>query len=185
MDFSWIKQLAEETNQLEISRQEEERRQLEEQRLIALATVPFTEKLYTLLRTCCEEFNKFCMFPDSRINVSKLEKKSKLGSYTNDLHEQAHEVAYFTFARKSWLYGLRGINGVVDFVQIPTTEGAQGLSLKLDEMGVDSRYKLEARIDPANSKTIVWYLQQETMDGNKLVSLCQRYFCDFIQTTNE
>ncbi|MBY0357639.1 MAG: hypothetical protein K2W82_06525 [Candidatus Obscuribacterales bacterium] len=185
MDFSWVKQLAEQTNQFEISKQEEERRRLEERRLAALATVPFTEKLHVFFRACCEEFNNYCMFPDSRINLGRLEKKGKGQKYSDDLHEEPMEIAYFTFCRKSWLYGIRGINGIVEFVQLPVTEGAGALAFKLDELGLDSRYKLEAKIDSSGNKNVLWRLNEEVMDGSKIEALCQHYFSDFIKATNE
>lgn len=185
MDFSWVKQLADQSNQNEITKQEDERRKLEEERLVALATIPFVEKLHLFFRACCEEFNKYCMFPDSRISIGRLEKKGKGQATNSDSREPLHEVAYFTFCRKSWLYGVRGINGIIDLVQLPVTEGAASLSFKLDEIGLDSRYKLEAKVEPPGSKVISWYYNQEVMDGQKIESLCQHYFSDFINTTNE
>ena len=54
MDFSWVRQLAEESNQHELNKQELERRKKEDELMTALATVPFVDKLFMLLQACCE-----------------------------------------------------------------------------------------------------------------------------------
>lgn len=188
MDFSWVRQLAEESNQYEQDKQEKERIRQEEERLVALATVPFVEKLFMLVQAFCEEFNKHSVYPDLRINMSRLTKKSK-APYGENLQIQPEEISYFTFTRKSWMFGIRGINGIVEFVEFPVTEGAASLAMRLDELGVDSNYKLIARVeidalDP-QKKQVIWTLKDELMDGPKLISLCQHYFSDFAKRTND
>lgn len=187
MDFSWVKQLAEQSNQIEVEKQEALRKKQEEDRLKALATVPFIDKLYMLFQACSDEFNKHTMFPNLRVSTSKLYKKSK-GTYA-DLSIPSEEVAYFTFTRRTWMYGIRGMNGIVDFIELPVTEGGSSISFKLDELGVDSSYKLIATMqgDPQDSakKLVVWTLRDEVMDGPKLISLCQHYFSEFVTRTND
>lgn len=186
MEFSWIRQLADDSNQRLIEKQENERRKQEEERLMAMATVPFVEKLFKLNQTWCDEFNKYAMYPELRVTVSRLAKRSKAQS---DLQVPLEEVAYFTFTRKSWMFGIRGINGIIDFVELPVTEGAAALSMKLDELGIDSVYKLVAKVEPDRTdpqkKQVVWTLKDEVMDGPRLGQLCQHFFSDFITRTND
>lgn len=186
MELSWIKQLADDSNQSEAEKQENERRKNEEERLKALATVPFVEKLFKLVQTWCDEFNKYSIYPDLRITMSRLTKKSKGNDSPN---ASADEIAYFTFTRKSWMFGIRGINGIVEFVELPVTEGASALSMKLDELGVDSVYKLVARVEidknDAQKKQVLWTFKDEFMDGPRLGSLCQHFFTEFVKRTNE
>lgn len=187
VDFSWVKQLADQANQIEIDKQEGIRKKQEEDRLGALATVPFVDKLYMLFQACSEEFNKHSMFPNLRVAVSRLIKKTK-GSYS-DLSVPSEEIAYFTFTRRNWMYGIRGINGSVEFCEFPVTEGAANLTMKLDELGLEASYQLLAKVqaDPqdASKKAVVWTYNDETMDGPKLISLCQHYFSEFITRTND
>lgn len=186
MDFSWVRQLAEESNQHEQIKQEQERIRQEEERLVALATVPFVEKLYMLIQAFCEEFNKYSIYPDLRISMSKLSKRSK-APYPDDRYIKPDEVAYFTFTRKSWMFGIRGSNGLVEFIEFPVTDGAGSLSLKLDELGADGVYTLNAKIETEDGqkKQVVWTYKDEVMDGPKLISLCQHYFGDFVKRTND
>ncbi len=187
MDFSWVRQLAESSNRFEEEKQENERREREEERLKALATIPFVDKLFMLLQTFCEEFNKYSIYPELRVSISRISKRSK-APYNETSKVSPDEIAYFTFTRKSWMYGIRGINGVVEFIEFPVTEGAASLSMRLDEIGADSSYKLEAKIQhdvEGTKKQVIWYLKDELMDGPKLISLCQHYFSDFITRTND
>ena len=185
MELSWIKQLADDSNQSEAEKQENERRKKEEERLMALATVPFVEKLFKLVQSWCDEFNKYSIYPDLRITVSRLTKKSRGPESTAALEE----IAYFTFTRKSWMFGVRGINGIIDFVELPVTEGAASLSMKLDELGMDSVYKLSAKVEPdrndGQKKQVLWTLKDEVMDGPRLGSLCQHFFTEFVKRTND
>ena len=184
VDFSWVRQLAEQSNQHELDKQAKERQRQEEERLKAMATLPFVDKLFMLFQACCEEFNKHTMFAELRVTVSRITKKSK-----GPDSQIPDEIAYFTFTRKSWMYGVRGINGTIEFVELPVTEGAGSLNMKLDEIGVDSNTKLLAKVegDPQDvkKKQVVWTLNDEIMDGPKLIGLCQNYFSEFIRKTND
>lgn len=188
MDFSWVRQLAEESNQHELDKLEAERLKLEEERLAALATVPFVEKLFMLLQACCEEFNKHTMFPELRVLMGRIAKKSK-GPYPEDIKVKADEVAYFVFTRKQLMSGIRGINGNVEFVEFPVSDGASALGMKLDEASAEVKHRLVAKAeitDEAGKKRqIVWKYNDEIMDGPKLISLCQFHFSDFIKRTND
>lgn len=183
MDFSWVKQLADQANQLELERQDEERKRIAREKRLAAATTPFNEKLYMLLNMCCDEFNKHCMFANLRVTITRFQQKTRMPPGDPQL-VVPEEISYFTFTRKTWLYGVRGINGIVEFVQFPVSEGAGGLNLKLDELGIDARYTLTAKEDE-DSKEVIWTLNEELMDGPKLVSLCQAFFSEFIHATNE
>jgi hypothetical protein len=179
VDFSWVKQLAEQTNQLETQRQERDRRAKEDKKTIALATCPFVEKLHLVISGASEEFNKHCIYPEHRIQTGKLYKHSKTGPADT---AEPDEVAYFTFYRKGYLYGIRGMNGVVEFVQVPVGD-IGGLSIKLHEMGVTPARSLNAEIDP-ESRKIRWKTDNTPLDGPTIVSMCQKFFVDFIEQTN-
>ena len=189
MDFSWVRQLAEESNQHEIDKQENLRRKLEDERQMALATVPFVEKLFMLVQACCDEYNKHTMFQDLRVIISRgITKKSK-GTYENLLSPN-DENAFFSFARRNSMYGIRGTNGVVEFVDsVQVSDVSSSLSLRLDEMSVGVAYKLVAKTegDPLdlNKKSVVWTLKDEIMDGPKLINLCQHYFSEFVKRTDD
>lgn len=189
MELGWIKELADDSNQREIEKQEKERRLQEEERMRAMQTIPFVEKLYKLIQTWCEEFNKHMMFGDLRINLSRLTKRSRAPYNEATPTGAIEEVAYFSFNRKQWMFGVRGTNGVVEFIEMPTTDGGSSFSMRLDELGLDSVYRLETRVDgdpmDMQKKNIVWTLKDGVMDGPKLGSLCQHFFSDFIKRTND
>lgn len=180
MDFSFLKELAEQTNQKELSRQEKLRRDLEEKRQKALATVPFMEKVYTLLNACSEEFNTLCHFPHLRVQMSKLYKRQRSG---DSIETEPDEVAYFTFNRVGYLFGIRGMNGAIEFVEIPITETTTSITLKLDELGVSPSRRWEARIDQT-TKGIAWYEDFQALDGARIQSECLAYFGRFLEQTN-
>lgn len=185
MDFSWVRELAEQSIQVEMDRQEKERLRLEERRAVAAATVPFVEKLFMLLNTCAEEYNKHMHYPNLRVTMSRFQKKTKGAPYgSNDPNFVNEEIGYFTFTRRTWMFGVRGINGDIDFVEFPVTEGAGALSMKLDELGIDGRYKLKARVDH-ETKQVIWTMHDQLLDGPKLILLCQEFFSEFITRTNE
>jgi hypothetical protein len=184
VDFSWVRELAEQANQLEVDRQEDERLKLEEARAVAVATIPFVEKLYMLLNTCTEEFNKHMHYPHLRVTMSRFQKKTRGQPYGGtDPNYVNEEIAYFTFTRRSWMFGVRGINGLIDFVEFPVTEGAGALNMKLDELGIEGVYKLKASLDREN-KQVLWTMHEQLLDGPKLILLCQDFFSTFIQRTN-
>lgn len=183
MDLSWIKLLAEESNQSEISRQERLRREEEERKMVAAATPPFVEKMHRLIDTYAQEFNQHCMFPELRITVSKLQKRNRgATSGYSQANNPIDEVAYFTFTRTHWLFGVKGINGIIEFIEIPVTEGAAAMTYRLDEMGLAATKTLVATIDPDTDKP-VWSLDGHTLDAPAIYSLCEWYFRDFIERT--
>lgn len=181
MDFSWVKQLADQANQAELARQEKERREREDKRQSALATVPFVEKIYLLINTCTEEFNKHCMFPNLRVVTSRLYKRQKTSEVPGS---EPDEVAYFTFSRRGYMYGIRGVNGSVEFVEFPVTDGSGSLTIKLDELGIEPSRRFVADMDRETRK-VTWKMGASVLDGPLIISLCQQYFSEFIGRTNE
>lgn len=180
MDFSWVKQLADQSNKMEMARQEKERRDKEDKKTIAMATVPFVEKLYVVINGATEEFNKHCMFPHLRVTIGKPYKHSKTGEEPT---AEPDEVAYFGFIRCGYLYGIRGINGAVEFIQMPVGD-VSALNLKLHELGVSATERLEAEVDKETRK-IRWLLNGNPVDGPTIIALCQRFFVDLIEKTND
>lgn len=179
MDFSWVKQLADETNKQELARQDKERRDKENNRTMALATCPFVEKLHVVINGACEEFNKHCMFPHLRVSISKLYKHSKSGSAA----DEPDEVAYFTFDRLGTLFGIRGVNGTIEFLELPVGDTLNAATIKLHELPVSATKRLNAEIEPESQK-IYWLLEGTPVDGAAIVSICQKFFIDLIEHTN-
>jgi hypothetical protein len=180
VDFSWVKQLAEQTNQLETHRQDRDRRAKEDSKTVALATNPFVEKLHLVINGATEEFNKHCIYPQLRVQTSKLYKHSKTGPEPT---AEPDEVSYFTFYRKGYMYGIRGVNGIVEFVQVPVGDSLSSFSIKLHEMGVTPTKSMTAEIDP-DTRKIRWKMDGVPLDGPQIVSMCQKFFVDFIEQTN-
>jgi hypothetical protein len=179
VDFSWVKQLAEDTNQQELARQEQIKRQKEERKVVAQATIPFVEKLHLVINGASEEFNKHCQFPNMKINITRMYKHSKTGAESD---AEPDEVAYFTFQRLSQMYGICGINGTVEFVSTPVGEMI-GANIKLHEHALPAVKRLVAEVDPESRKTR-WLLDGVAMDGAGIVSLCQKFFINLIEVTN-
>ena len=130
------------------------------------------------------------MFHDLRVSIGKsISKKTKAGSYES-LDTPLEESAYFAFARRNAMYGIRGINGTVEFVDsIQVSDVSSALTMRLDEMSVTVAYKLVAKVesDPLDisKRTVVWTMNDEVMDGPKLINLCQHYFREFVKRTND
>jgi hypothetical protein len=179
LDFSWVKQLADQSNKLEMARQEKDRRDREDKKTMAMATVPFVEKLHVVISGATEEFNKHCMYPHLRVVIGKPYKHSKTGE---DATAEPDEVAYFGFIRCGYMYGIRGVNGVVEFIQMPVGD-TSALNLKMHELGVSATERLEAEVD-RESKKIRWNLNGNPVDGPTIIALCQRFFVDLIEKTN-
>jgi hypothetical protein len=173
-----VKQLAEQANQTEIARQERERREREDKKTVALATCPFVEKLHLVIAGATEQFNKHCMFPQLRVTASKLYKHSKTGEEPT---AKPDEVAYFTFSRLGHMYGIRGINGVVEFVTIPV--GDTTYNIKLHEMSVPAVKEMHAELEP-DTRKIRWVTKGSPLDGPAIVSMCQKFFIELIERTN-
>ena len=181
MDFSWVRQLADQSNQQELARQERIRKEREDKKTVALATNPFVEKLHLVVNGASEEYNKHCMFGELRITTSKLYKHSKTGEAPT---AEPDEVSYFTFFRKGYMYGIRGVNGVVEFIEVPVGDISSAMSIRLHEMGVTPSRQLLAELD-GDSKKIRWSMGGIPMDGPAIISLCQKFFIELIQQTNE
>jgi hypothetical protein len=190
VDFNWVKQLADQANQNEFDRQEQEKKSREELWQVAITTAPFIEKLHTVIKTFTDEFNKHCMFDRLRAVVSSVQSRTKIAGNNNsplaniDTSVDPDEVAYFSFARKSWLFGIRGINGVIEFVEFPITEGSGGYNIKMDELGVSPSKRLAAYLNKADNK-VEWYLDEKKLAGPEIIDICKQYFSDFISRTHE
>jgi hypothetical protein len=179
LDFSWVKQLADQSNQTEMARQEKIRRDKEEKKLAAVATVPFVEKLFVVINGATEEFNKHCVFPHLRVQISRPYKHSR----TDDAATaEPDEIAYFAFTRCGYLYGIRGMNGVVEFIQMPVGDSS-ALALKLHELGVSPMEKMEAQVE-GDTKKVRWIHRGAPIDGPAIIALCQKFFVDLIEKTN-
>jgi hypothetical protein len=179
LDFSWVKQLADQSNQVEIARQDKERRDKEDKKTAAMATAPFVEKLFVVISGATEEFNKHCMFPHLRVQIGKFYKHSRTDESPT---AEPDEVAHFGFVRRGFLYGVRGVNGAIEFIQMPVGDSS-ALNLKLHELGVGATYRMEASVENATKK-VRWLMDGAPLDGPAIVSLCQKFFVDLIQRTN-
>jgi hypothetical protein len=180
VDFSWVKQLADTSNQQELNRQDAERRTKEDRRTAAKATCPFVEKLHLVINGAVDEFNKHCMFPHLRITLSKLYKHSKTGEQST---AEPDEVAYFTFQRMGYMFGIRGENGLVEFVQVPISTDSIIVNLRLNEMALNARRSMIAELEPESQK-VRWMLDGQAIDGPAIVSCCQKFFIELIELTN-
>lgn len=184
MDFSWVKNLADESNQKEVERQNADRRQKAEHRQEAVATTPLVEKLYLLISACSDEFNKYVQYQHLRVVLTRVSKRNH-GTANADDPELAYaeEASYFTFARNGWTYAIRGHNGVVEFLELPSGTGSTTLNYKIDEAAIAPIRKLVASFD-GGSQQVVWKDNGQIIDGPRIISICQEYFVDFIQKTN-
>ncbi|SRR5579875_308196 len=183
MDFSWVKDLAEQSNQKELARRERLRRQSERDKQVALATAPFVEKLHLVVSACAEEFNKFIQFPELRVTAGRVQKRLQRTVNEND-PELAYpeEATSFGFSRCDWTYGIRGCRGEVEFIEVPTSGGA--LSVRLDEVGATPSRKFVAHLDE-DGQQIVWKQDGQVMDGQAIMTICRDYFREFIERTNK
>lgn len=184
MDFSWVRNLADESNQKEVERLNAERRQKAEHRQEAVATTPLVEKLFLLISACSDEFNKYVNYQHLRVTLGRVQKRSH-GTANADDPELAYadEASYFTFARNGWTYAIRGHNGVVEFLELPSGTGGSVLNFNIFEAAIAPNRKLVATFDQA-SKQVVWKDNGQIVDGPKIISICQEYFVDFVQKTN-
>lgn len=180
MDLSWVKELADQSNELEMTRQEMQRKQKLQEKQISLATSPFVEKLHVLLSAFTEEFNKHTHYGDLKIVASSLIKRTQGVANRNDQElTYPEEFSGFSIRRKDWIFGVKGLKGSVEFVEIP----AIGPQVNLEDAGGTLWKKFVAEVD-ANSSQIVWKRNDEVVDGQKIVATCQEYFKEFIERTN-
>lgn len=182
VDFSWVKDLAEQANQVETQRREQFRRENERARQLALATAPFVEKLHLVISTCADEFNKYIQSAKGKVAASRVQKRVKrtVNEHDAELAYQ-EESSFFAFSRKDWVFGIRGCAGVVEFIEMPTS--GEPLSVRLDEVGATPSHKLEAYVDEATNQ-IGWKQGATVVDGQAIMSVCRSYFKDFIERTN-
>lgn len=184
MDFSWVKNLADESNQKEVDRLNADRRQKSEHRQEAVATTPLVEKLYLLISACSDEFNKYVNYQHLRVVLTRVQKRSH-GTANADDPELAfaEEAAHFTFARNGWTHAIRGQNGIVEFLELPSGTGGSSLHYNIDEAAIAPIRKLVASFD-GGSQQVVWKDNGQIIDGPKIISICQEHFVNFIQKTN-
>lgn len=184
VDFSWVKNLADESNQKEVDRQNAERRVKAEHRQEAVATTPLVEKLFLLISACSDEYNKYVKYQHLRVSVTRVQKRSHGTENAGDAElAYTDEASYFTFSRNSWTYAIRGHNGVVEFLELPSGTGGSMLNYKIDEAAIAPNRKLTATFD-GGSQQVVWKDNGQIVDGPRIISICQEYFVDFIQKTN-
>lgn len=183
MDFSWVKELADAANQGEEAKKIRARREKEDRKVLAYATGPFVEKLYLVILTASDEFNKYVNYSHLKVEVTRVQKRIKSTAYADE-PELAYpeESSYFTFSRNQWTYGIRGINGLVEFVEFPTAGGSLGF--RLDEVNVNPSRKLTAELDPSKQQ-IIWRYRDDILDGRGIGNLCKEYFREFIERSNE
>ena len=184
MDFSWVKDLAEQANVQESERRRIQRLERLKERQLSLATGPFVEKLYLLINACAEEFNKYIAFNHLKVTTTRVVKRTKGTLYPDDPElTYPEETAYFTFSRKDWTYGMRGSDGSIEFIEISITDGKSGLGARFDEVGATPSRKLVASIDDANDQ-VVWQLDGQNLGGQQIVNICTLYFREFIEKSN-
>jgi hypothetical protein len=179
VDFSWVKQLADQSNEKEQSRLEKDQRQREDQKTAAMATCPFVEKLHVVLSGATEEFNNLCHYPKLRINMSRLYRHSKSAPEPGG---EPDEVSYFSFQRLDYMYGVKGVNGLVEFIRVPVSDTLT-VSIKLHELQVPAIHTLQAELDPESNK-VRWMHDNQPVDGPAIISLCRKFFVDLIERTN-
>lgn len=184
MDLSWVRALAEQSNIKEEERAAEEIRQQEEERQVALSTAPFVEKLHLLIATCADEFNKYIQYQGLRVTTTRVQKRNKRTvNAENPALTYDEEIASFTFGRGDWTFGVRGVKGEVEFLELPSKLGGGGLDFRFDEAGASPSHKLVAKLDKPTQQ-ILWMHNERIMDGESIISLCREYFMTFIQRTN-
>ncbi len=184
MDFSWVKNLADESNQKEVDRLSSERRQKAEHRQEAVSTTPLVEKVYLLISACSDEYNKYVNYQHLRVTLSRVQKRNHGTANADDPElSYADEVAYFTFTRNGWTFAIRGYNGVVEFLELPSGTGGAMLNYKIYEAAIAPNRKLVAAFD-SGSQQVVWKDNGQIIDGPRIISICQEYFVYFIQNTN-
>ncbi len=184
MDLSWVRALAEQSNVKQEERAAEQVRQKEEERQVALSTAPFVEKLHLLIATCAEEFNKYIQYQGLRVATTRVQKRVKRTcNAENPALTYDEEISSFTFARGDWTFGVRGVNGAVEFLELPSKMGGGGLEFRFEEAGTTPSHKLVAVLDKPTQQ-ILWMYNERIMDGEAIISLCREYFMVFIQRTN-
>jgi hypothetical protein len=180
VDFSWVKDLADEANKVESERRQKQRRDTECEKQVAMATAPFVEKLHLVISTCAEEFNKYIDNQRGKVLATRVQKRVKRTVNEKDAElSYPEEATYFSFTRKDWTFGIRGCAGHVEFIELPTSEP---LSVRIDEVGSSAARTLDAYLDESTQQ-IGWKEDGHVMDGQAIMSLCREYFKEFIERT--
>ncbi len=182
MDLDWLKELAEQSNDAELKRLEQQRIEKLHKRQLALSTTPHMEKIYLVISRFCEEFNRHIHYQPLKIAVSGLHKKVK---GTANAHDEelayAEESCHFSFTRGEWTFGVRGLNGEIEFVE--TANAASGMRVSLDEAGSTPTRKLVAYLDNG-TKRVVWKRDGLELNNESTIALLREFFVDFIERTN-
>jgi hypothetical protein len=182
MDFSWVKDLAEKDNQKVYDKKEQERVEKQRKQEQSVVTSPLVEKIYLLISTMTDEFNKYVQFGHLKIATTRIQKRQRNAGKSKSDEEQ-EEVSSFTFSRCNWLFGVRGHGGIIEFLELPGVEGGS-MGFKFDEASVAPSYKLVAKHDDTGEQ-VMWTLDDKVMDGQAIVLLCKDYFRGFIEKTSE
>jgi hypothetical protein len=182
MDFSWVKDLAEQANKVEEDRRAQKRCETEREKQLAVSTAPFIEKLHLVVSTCAEEFNKYVHYNGGKVLTTRVQKRVKRTINEKDAElSYPEEATYFAITRKDWTYGIRGCAGQVEFIELPS--GGEPLSVRLDEVGATPSRKLVAYVDETSQK-IGWKQDDKVVDGQEIMSICRDYFRELIERTN-
>jgi hypothetical protein len=181
-EFSWIKDLADQANVRQEQRQDVDRKQKEHQKLAAQSTGGFVDKLHQFFSGCAMEFNKHVKYDGLRMRYSRVIKRTK-GVANAEIPDLSYpEESYsFTFARRDWTYGIRGLSGLVEFIEMPTSDSS--LSVNVDELGIPPSRKLEAEYDEKAEK-VIWKYEGQRVNADQLLAICRDYMKEFIERTN-
>jgi hypothetical protein len=181
-EFSWIKDLADDANVRQEGRRESDRQEKIQQKQVALATGGFVDRLHQFFNTCSMEFNKHIKYDHLKMRCSRVIKRTK-GTANAEIPELSYpeESFSFTFARRDWTFGVRGLSGVVEFIEMPTSDSS--LSVNIDEVGIPASRKLQAEWDQANEK-VVWKYEGSRVNADQLLAICREYIKEFIERTN-
>jgi hypothetical protein len=181
-EFSWIKDLADQANVRQEQRSEVDRRSKEQQKQVALATGGFVERMHQFFSTCAVEFNKHVKYDGLKMRCSRVTKRTK-GTANADIPGLSYpeESHFFTFARRDWTFGIRGLSGAVEFIEMPTSDSS--LSVNIDEVGIPPSRRLDGEYD-TNSDKVVWKYQNQRVNADQLLAICREYIQEFIERTN-
>jgi hypothetical protein len=181
-EFSWIKDLADDANVRQEQRREVDRQEKERLKQVALATGGFVERLHQFFSTCSLEFNKHVKYEGLKMRCSRVTKRTK-GTANPEIPDLSYpeESFSFTFTRRDWTFGIRGLTGLVEFLEMPT--GDSSLSVNIDEVGMPPSRKLQAQYDSASDK-VVWTHNGSRVNADQLLALCREYIKEFIERTN-
>ncbi len=182
MDFSWVKELADQANLVEQQRKEHQHHQMEVEKQLSLATAPFIDKLHMVISACAEEFNKYIQSDGGKVTATRIQKRVKRWALEKDPDlTYAEESTFFTFSRKDWVFGIRGCGGIVEFIELATT--GEPMSVRMDEVCTSPVRKLEAYLDPGTQQ-VGWQENGQVVDGAAIMTVCREFFRQFIERTN-